>query len=277
MISVVIPTCRRPDLLARCLDRLAPGVQSRPAGQYEVIVTDDGVPTVEAFLAEKYPWAKWVEGPRRGPAANRNNGVRHAQGEWIAFTDDDCIPSEQWLAAFVDGIREGCQVYEGKTTCEAGIHSPLDHAPVNLTGGYLWSCNMLISRGLFVAVKGFDEEFPSPHMEDVDFRERLLASGHRFDFLSDAIVDHPPRRLPSGWQLGKSHTSWYYHWNLRKKKGWATPRLVAAIMRTRLRAIWLHRIGIDSFGAFVSLVMELVSLASTIASGRKNRTQSHTK
>jgi hypothetical protein len=47
LITVVIPTCRRPDVLVQCLDRLAPGAQTLPADRYEVIVTDDGVPTVE--------------------------------------------------------------------------------------------------------------------------------------------------------------------------------------------------------------------------------------
>ena len=40
--SVVIPTCERNDLLARCLERLAPGAQRFSADRYEVIVTDDG-------------------------------------------------------------------------------------------------------------------------------------------------------------------------------------------------------------------------------------------
>lgn len=42
LFSVVIPTCRRNDLLAKCLDRLAPGQQTLSPDQYEVIVTDDG-------------------------------------------------------------------------------------------------------------------------------------------------------------------------------------------------------------------------------------------
>ena len=51
--SVVIPTCHRNDLLARCLDRLAPGAQTLPAARYEVIVSDDGsVTTAEVLLRE---------------------------------------------------------------------------------------------------------------------------------------------------------------------------------------------------------------------------------
>jgi len=39
-ISVIIPTCHRNDLLAKCLDCLAPGVQTLPPEQYKVIVTE---------------------------------------------------------------------------------------------------------------------------------------------------------------------------------------------------------------------------------------------
>ena len=124
-----------------------PGRQTLPADQYEVIVTDDGEPTVERFLTEKYPWVSWVPGPRRGPAANRNAGARRARGDWLAFTDDDCVPDPNWLAGFATATHAGCRVYEGKTTCVAGIHSPIDHAPVNITGGWLWSCNIFIRAG----------------------------------------------------------------------------------------------------------------------------------
>src|SRR5688500_16117871 len=97
-ISVVIPTRHRNDLLALVLDRLAPGTQTLPADQYEVIVTDDGsITTAEAMIREKFSWARWTQGPRKGPAANRNHGASLAQGEWIAFTDDDCLPSSRWL------------------------------------------------------------------------------------------------------------------------------------------------------------------------------------
>ena len=53
---------------------------------------------MERFLAQQYPWVSWGRGPRRGPAANRNAGALRARGEWLAFTDDDCVPDPNWLA-----------------------------------------------------------------------------------------------------------------------------------------------------------------------------------
>ena len=195
-ISVVIPTYHH-TLLAQCLDRLAPGRQTLDASQYEVIVSDDALqPTAREMMAQLYPWAKWVQGPRKGPAANRNNGVQLAEGGWLVFTDDDCLPDPGWLAAYSNAIdQDASMVLEGKTTCMAGIHSPLLHAPVNLTGGWLWSCNLAVRHDFFHSIGGFDENFPMPHMEDVDFRQRAIATGSRLQWVPDAIVDHPPRKV----------------------------------------------------------------------------------
>jgi GT2 family glycosyltransferase len=260
LISVVIPTCRRPDLLARCLDRLAPGAQTLWSDQYEVIITDDGEPTVERFLAEKYPWVTWAPGPRRGPAANRNAGAQRARGKWLAFTDDDCVPDPNWLAEFTAGIHAGCRVYEGKTTCVAGIHSPLEHAPMNMTGGCLWSCNIFVGRNTFEEVGGFDEGFPFPYMEDADLRERLVHAGYPFEFVPGAVVDHPPRRPASGRQLARYHESWVYHWYKRGHRRLASPRLLHVITLARLEAIWRHRTNRDTLLAIGSFCNELGGL-----------------
>lgn len=257
MISVVIPTCRRRDLLARCLDRLAPGAQTLPADQYEVIVTDDGEPTAERFLAEKYSWVIWGSGPRRGPAANRNAGARRAQGEWLAFTDDDCLPDPNWLVGFTMAAHASCKVYEGKTTCVAGIHSPLDQAPVNVMGGCLWSCNIFIWRCTFDRMGGFDEGFPFPYMEDADLRERLVQAGYPFEFVPSAVVDHPPRRSASGRQLARYHESWVYYWYKRGYRRLASPRLLCIITEARLSAIRRHRLNLDTLRAIGSLTNEL--------------------
>ena len=258
LISVVVPTCGRPDLLARCLDRLAPGVQTLPADDYEVIVTDDARQSCEEWLRERYPWAIWNAGPRRGPAANRNSGARRARGNWIAFIDDDCLPSIKWLAAYAAALTDDCQVYEGRTTCEAGVTSPLYTSPVNLTGGYLWSCNMLVQTDTFAHLGGFDEHYPYPYLEDVDFRERLVASGREFRFFPEAVVDHPPRAIAGPAQLARYHMSYFYHWSNRRESGPFTLRLLMLILKSRIRILLHYPPSIDSVLAVVNSGLELV-------------------
>jgi GT2 family glycosyltransferase len=195
-ITVVIPTCDRPELLRACLGALASAVARVPDACVEVIVTDDstGDASQHLVLAE-YPWASWTRGPRRGPAANRNHGARSARGRWLVFTDDDCVADPEWLAALLDrmGRMPTCSVLEGKTVADRERRRLDEESPENPRGGYLWSCNMAIRRGLFERLDGFSETFPYAAMEDVDLRLRILAAGEVFEFVPSAIVCHPFR------------------------------------------------------------------------------------
>lgn len=207
LFSVIIPTCHRNDLLAKCLNCLAPGVQTLEFVHYEVIVSDDGSKTTAKEMVEQhYLWAQWVEGPRKGPAANRNNGAKYAQGKWLAFTDDDCLPDPQWLEAYTKAILNdySCLVFEGRTYVDRSRQSLAETSPINESGGYLWSCNLAIQRRLFESLDGFDERFPYAAMEDVDLRLRLTKCGHKFSFIKTASVCHP-WRPKGGWRKLKQH------------------------------------------------------------------------
>jgi glycosyltransferase involved in cell wall biosynthesis len=92
-LSVIIPTCNRNDLLAKCLARLQPDMQTLKGVDYEIIVTDDSTGEgAAALIAKQFPFVQWTPGPRRSPAANRNNGARLAKGELLVFLDVDCEP-----------------------------------------------------------------------------------------------------------------------------------------------------------------------------------------
>lgn len=258
--SVVIPAHRRPEMLAKCLAALAPGVQTLSSKYYEVIVSDDSPPeeSLETLIFDRFPWAHWVQGPRKGPAANRNAGASLARGSWLVFTDDDCLPSPNCLAAYSTAICPGIDVYEGRTSCLKGIRSPLEHAPVNLTGGYLWSCNMMIAHELFRVIGGFNIGFPHPHMEDVELRERVLTRSNIL-FVKEAWVDHPPRRLPPGRDLAAYHESRVYYDALRRRRR-PLVAFLFEIIHCRLRALLSHKPGSDSVRAIVSLCAELATV-----------------
>lgn len=205
--SVIVPTYHRNDLLAKCLDCLVPGVQTMPPEQYEVIVSDDGFQTTaEEMIRDRYPWVKWVASSRKGPAANRNNGAKYAKGEWLAFTDDDCLPDPQWIEAYTKAIvsEPSCLVFEGRTYVDRPRRSLAEISPANESGGYLWSCNFAIQRQLFESIAGFDERFPYAAMEDVELRLRLTKTGYKFSFIKTASVCHP-WRYKGDWKKLKQH------------------------------------------------------------------------
>src|SRR5690606_14716077 len=94
-VSVVVPTYRRPKLLARCLAALA--AQTLPAAELEVIVVHDGPNGAARSLAERWlarwrrdggPRLEFLAPPHGGPAAARNAGWRAAAADIVAFTDD---------------------------------------------------------------------------------------------------------------------------------------------------------------------------------------------
>lgn len=196
-MSVVVPTRHRDEPLACCLEQLAPGAQTLSADQYEVIVTDDGrLSTAQSLVGQQFGFARWIQGPRNGPAANRNCGAREARGEWLVFTDDDCVPQAQWLKAIADTIRSTpCDVIEGKTVCPDKTGHPFEEAIENLEGGVFWSCNLVIRRSAFEELGGFDEDFLEAGGEDMELAWRIRRRQLRTRFVPEALIVHPARRI----------------------------------------------------------------------------------
>lgn len=175
MISVIIPTFNRDDVLIACLELLfyenAPFLES-----YEVIVTDDSTNDLTKDLVDvSYPFVKWVKGPKKGPAANRNNGAKMAKGEWLLFLDDDCLPQKAWLTSYVNAINsaENQLVFEGSTAPDRDKQRFDEECVRNLRGNNLYACNFAINRLFFEQLGGFDERFPFAAMEDLDLYKRI--------------------------------------------------------------------------------------------------------
>jgi GT2 family glycosyltransferase len=194
--SIIIPTCDRNDLLRNCLKLLDPLFQTTTK-EYEVIITDDGkFNQARTLICEEFSWAKWIEGPKRGPAANRNNGAKNASGTWLIFIDDDCLPDKNLILEFDCEARSNADlaVMEGYIDADRPKERLDEDSPINKTGDVLWSCNFAIKKQQFDHIGGFDENFLYATMEDVDLYTRLSNAGVAIKFVSTAIVIHPWRR-----------------------------------------------------------------------------------
>ena len=208
LFSVIIPTYNRYPALLTCLKALDPAVQNFPATDYEVIVSDD---TPEAICqknpAPDCPWVRSYAGPRRGPASNRNNGVRQSKGEWIIFIDDDCIPGPNLLRGYREGIANHPEfgILEGRTVPDRPRERMDEEAPVTDEGGFLWSCNFAIRRDVFEKMNGFCEVFPYATMEDVDFRQRLAEMDLHYTYVPEAEAVHPWRPIPVSFKTLEKH------------------------------------------------------------------------
>ena len=106
--SVVIPTYRRPDDLARAIDSVL--AQRGVAGTFEIVVIDNDPegsagPLVQAVAAGAAVPVRYVHEQRPGISHARNTGVVSAAGRYLAFLDDDEEADPDWLAQFLATIR----------------------------------------------------------------------------------------------------------------------------------------------------------------------------
>lgn len=198
--SVVIPTYRRPDLLARCLAAVAS--QAFDGSEYEVIVADDAADEATRRQVESLggPVAiRYVAvAGGHGPAAARNRGWHAARGEVIAFTDDDTIPDPGWLAAGLAAIAAGADAVVGR------VIVPLRPRPTDyernesgLERAEFVTANCFVRRDVLKAVGGFDERFTAAWREDSDLHFALIEHGFAVGRAADAVVVHPVR--PARW------------------------------------------------------------------------------
>ena len=205
-VSIIIPTCNRTNELRDCLSLLVPQLPSD--GSTTVFVCDDGRDgKTQAMVNQEFPMLRWNEGPRRGPAANRNFGARVADGDWLIFLDDDCNPRQGFLAAYLKQMQlsgsEARVALEGATFRTVPNPSLLWEAPDNRSGGALISCNFAMPRRLFLECGAFDERYPVANFEDTEFAVRVQIKGVKLMFVREAAVDHPMRPLPEAAKLAR--------------------------------------------------------------------------
>ncbi|MCX5426154.1 glycosyltransferase family 2 protein [Streptomyces sp. NBC_00078] len=113
-ISVIIPTRNRAADLRRCLDGLAECAHRLPVGVAlaQVVVVDDASTDPEATAPARdtgLPLVLLRNPVRLGAGASRRRAVEVADGDVLAFLDDDAVPRGDWLAvaAGVDADRPG--------------------------------------------------------------------------------------------------------------------------------------------------------------------------
>lgn len=219
-ISVIIPTCDRPDYVREavasvCAQRYSP---------HEILVIDNGTKALCASAIP--PVAQLFRLPARiGPSRARNFGAAIAASTYLAFLDDD----DSWEPGFLlealatlEKERVRC-VYGRKALSASG--GPIDYklaTPDSLnvatllrrnpgTGGM----NLLIERRLFLEIGGFDDRLRLS--EDRALALDILLAGERIAVAPDAVAvvrehaserlrQRPIRKLPFIWKYRRLYS-----------------------------------------------------------------------
>src|SRR5689334_23313141 len=102
-ISVIIPAYNYAGMISKTIQAvLAQDVSS----QIEIIVVDDGSTDATAQVVRSFSQVKYIYQTNRGPAAARNRGAQESQGEYLFFTDSDCIPHPDWIQKMLPHFQD---------------------------------------------------------------------------------------------------------------------------------------------------------------------------
>lgn len=201
--SIIVPTYARPQRLADCLAGLAALDYSRDA--YEVVVVDDGTPGgLEDVVRVWRPRLnlKLIAQANAGPGAARNRGALEAGGEYLAFTDDDCVPDVRWLTILEEAFAVMPAHLLGGRVINSldNVYSQASQDLVEFICDYydgrggrtrlFTSNNMAVSADGFRTSGGFDRSFQRAAGEDREFCDRWAANGQPSTFVREAVVRH---------------------------------------------------------------------------------------
>ena len=200
--SIIIPTYDRPGQLADCLHSLV-GL-NYPHNCFEVIVVNDGGDTTLEAIVDQFRNQinlSLITQPNAGPAAARNSGAVKAKGEFLAFTDDDCIPSPDWLQVLASHFAEMPDYIIGGRTINLlakNIYSTMSQLIIDVVyrhynakpnqSRFFTSNNMALPIDHFFAIGGFNPNFTTS--EDREFCDRSIHDGFQMIYVSEALVYH---------------------------------------------------------------------------------------
>lgn len=205
-VSVIICTYNRGYLLDRCLDYL----QYQTNQNFEVIVVngpsnDNTSDVLKKFIGR----IKIGVNPQRNLAISRNIGIGLADGDLLAFIDDDALPFDDWIETLLEefnrrpltlGAIGGPVYYAGTLSFQAediGINS-FAEAKVNIDskeiGNGVWERSLLGTNTCFSskairAVKGFDEQFDY-FLDESELCYRMRQEGYIVAYCSDLYLRH---------------------------------------------------------------------------------------
>ena len=192
LVSVVITVRNEAPHLRQLLDSLL-----AQAGPLEVVLVDagsrDGTREIAERFSAEHPGVLRIFQRAGSRGIGRNEGVREARGDWIAFIDGDCFADPRWLESLREGLASSAVVAGRTVTVGKPRYGRLERVELYHTGWDVTypSCNLGYHRDLFQKLGGFDPRFITA--EDIDLNMRAVRTGASIDYRPEAVVYHHMR------------------------------------------------------------------------------------
>jgi glucosyl-dolichyl phosphate glucuronosyltransferase len=233
-ITVILCTYNRSESLLKALNSVAAS-SLPPSVAWEVLIVDnnsrDNTREVAQDFCKKYPDRfRYIFETQQGKSFALNTGIRQAQGDILAFMDDDVTVEPTWLQNLTQALESGeWSGSGGRIELEWPAAIPYwlttdgPYARHGFPGfdkgkeakeltGPPFGTNMAFRREMFVKHGGFRTDLgPNPgsqiRAEDTEFGRRLIQAGEHLRYEPDAVVYHP---VPAD-KLNKGHIlKWWY-------------------------------------------------------------------
>lgn len=206
-VSVIVPVHNGGGAFRRCAAALAEAL--RPSDEL-VIVADGETDGAWRDLPRVPSSVQTVLNPTpRGPAVARNRGAKLATGDVLFFVDADVVVRPDTVDRVREAFASGLDALVGSYDDTPGdsaflsqyrnllhhyTHQVAGHQPAAV-GPYaslatFWTGCGAVRRDLFRQLGGFDESYPVPCIEDIEFGYRLTDAGHRIAIDPDLQVTH---------------------------------------------------------------------------------------
>ena len=203
-VSIIIPTKNNGDILEKCLTSIQN--LDYPKNKYEVIIVDGYSTDNTVEIAKKYGCKVVYENVGTIGGA-RNIGVKIAEGEYIVFTDSDCVVDRDWLKNLIREFKDekiasvgGPNITPEDDTefakCVGDVLKFLSTAGPRY-GFYTDkvmeiyhnpTCNSAYRKSIFQEVGGFNPKLITCDDEELDYRIRK--KGYKILFTPHAKVLH---------------------------------------------------------------------------------------
>ena len=210
-VAIVIPVYNHVDMTLACLDSLA---RHQSRWSFEVIVVDDGSHDLTQRLVGSIPGLRYLRShENQGFIRSCNLGAGAAGADYVVFLNNDTIVQEHWLDELRDtfdfwpgaGLVGSKLVWPNGRMQECGSLIYRDGSAENYgregdpndprycfarESDYVTGAAIMIQRGLFQQLGGFDEMYAPAYYEDVDLAFQVRQSGLRVIVNPLAVVMH---------------------------------------------------------------------------------------